>query len=165
MVAESSPGKYHVYWLVTDFPLDRFAPVQVAIANKFGTDASVKDLSRVMRMPGFYHNKNEPFLSRLVALEPGLPRYTLDEVVTGLDLQLTPPDEDHQPSKLNGIVKTDVPAIAEVEKALTYLNPFVDRNLWVRNILALAHDYEEDGRDLAHRWSRGDLWNGGRDGA
>jgi hypothetical protein len=74
MVAESSPGKYHVYWLVTDFPLDRFAPVQVAIANKFGTDASVKDLSRLMRMPGFYYNKNEPFLSRLVALEPGLPR-------------------------------------------------------------------------------------------
>lgn len=164
MVVESSAENYHVYWIVADFPLDQFKPVQLAIATQFGTDDSVNDLSRVMRMPGFYHNKNEPFLASIVALNSGLPRYTLEEVVTGLNLQLTPPDEDHQPSEWNGAGKTDVPLIAEVEKALTYLNPFVDRNLWVRNILALAHDYGEDGRDLAHRWSRGDLWNGGRDG-
>lgn len=165
MVAESSPGKYHVYWLVTDFPLDRFAPVQVAIANKFGTDASVKDLSRVMRMPGFFHNKHEPVLSRLVKLNRQLPRYTPEEVVMGLGLQLTPPEKIFQPLKWNRNGYSDAPPITEVEKALTYLNPFVDRDLWVRNILALAHDYGEDGRDLAHRWSRGDLWNGGRDGA
>jgi hypothetical protein len=165
MVVESSPENYHVYWLVADFPLDQFKPIQLAIANKFGTDKKVCNLSRVMRMPGFFHTKDEPVLSRLIALEPGLPRYTLDEVVTGLDLQLTPPDEDYQASEWNGTGKTDVPPIAEVEKALTYLNPFVDRDLWVRNILALAHDYGEGGRDLAHRWSRGELWNGGRDGA
>lgn len=165
MVVETSPKKYHVYWLVEDFSLDQFKPVQLAIATQFGTDESVTNLSRVMRMPGFYHNKNEPFLSRLTVLKPGLPRYTLDEVVTGLDLQLTPPDEDHQPSGLNGTGKTDVPPITEVEKALSYLNPFVRRGRWVRNILALSHDYGEDGRDLAHRWSRGDLWHGGRDGA
>lgn len=165
IVVETSPQKYHVYWLVADFPLDQFKPVQLAIATQFRTDESVNDLSRVMRMPGFYHNKNEPFLSRLKELNPGLPPYTLDEVITGLDLQLTPPDEGHRSRAWNGSGKTDVPPIAEVEKALTYLNPFVDRDLWVRNILAIAHDYGEDGRDLAHRWSRGDLWNGGRDGA
>ncbi len=165
MVVESSPGNYHVYWFVADFPLAQFKPVQLAIATQFGTDESVNDLSRVMRMPGFYHNKNEPFLSSIVALNSGLPRYKLDEVVTGLDLQLTPPAEDHQSSEWNGTGKTDAPPIAEVEKALTYLNPFVRRGRWVRNILALAHDYGEDGRDLAHRWSRGELWNGGRDGA
>lgn len=165
MVVETSPEKYHVYWLVEDFPLDQFKPVQLAIATQFGTDESVINLSRVMRMPGFYHNKNQPFLSRLTVLKPGLPRYTLNEVVTGLDLQLAPPEEDHQPSGSNGTGKTDVPPITEVEKALTYLNPFVRRGRWVRNILALAHAYGEDGRDLAHRWSRGDLWHGGRDGA
>lgn len=165
IVVETSPKKYHVYWLVSDFPLDQFKPIQLAIATQFGTDESVTNLSRVMRMPGFYHNKSEPFLSSIVGLNSGLPRYTLDEVVTGLDLQLTPPDEDQQSSEGYGTGKTDAPPIAEVEKALTYLNPFVIRGRWVRNILALAHDYGEDGRDLAHRWSRGELWNGGRDGA
>lgn len=165
IVVETSPQKYHVYWLVSEFPLAQFKPVQLAIATQFGTDESVTNLSRVMRMPGFYHNKAEPFLSSIVGQNSGLPRYTLDEVVTGLDLQLTPPDKAHQPSEGDGTGKTDAPPIAEVEKALTYLNPFVIRGRWVRNILALAHDYGEEGRDLAHRWSRGDLWNGGRDGA
>jgi hypothetical protein len=165
IVVETSPKKYHVYWLVSDVPLDQFTPVQLAIAKQFGTDKSVINLSRVMRMPGFYHNKNEPFLSHLIALEPRLPRYTLDEVITGLDLQLTPPGDYKQSSGWNGTGYSDAPPIVEVERALAYLNPFVDRDLWVRNILALAHDYGEDGRDLAHRWSRGDLWNGGRDGA
>jgi hypothetical protein len=165
IVVETSPKKYHVYWLVADFPLDQFKPVQLAIATQFGTDESVTNLSRVMRMPGFHHNKNEPFLSRLIAWDSGLPRYKLDEVVTGLDLQLTPPDEDRQPSEWSRTGKSDAPPIAEVEKALTYLNPFVIRGRWVRNILALAHDYGEDGRDLAHRWSRGDLWSGERHGA
>ncbi|WP_420587927.1 DNA-primase RepB domain-containing protein [Marivita sp.] len=165
MVVETSPKKYHVYWLVADFPLDQFKPVQLAIATQFGTDESVTNLSRVMRLPGLFHNKNEPVLSRLVNVNWQLPRYTLDEVVMRLSLQLMPPNQDRQPSEWNGTGKTDVPPIKEVEKALTYLNPFVDRELWFGNILALAHDYGEGGRDLAHRWSRGDLWNGERDGA
>ena len=165
IVVETSPKNYHAYWLVADFPLDQFTPVQLAIATQFGTDKKVCNLSRVMRMPGFYHNKNEPFLSSIVTLNSGVPCYTLDEVITGLDLPLTPPGDDQQSSGWNGTGCSDAPPIVEVERALAYLNPFVDRDLWVLNILALAHDYGEDGRDLAHRWSRGDLWNGGHDGA
>ena len=41
-VIESSPGKFHVYWLVDgQFPSYKFKPIQKAIANKFGTDPSV----------------------------------------------------------------------------------------------------------------------------
>jgi hypothetical protein len=165
MVIESSPENYHTYWFVADFPLDQFKPVQLAIAHKFGTDKKVCNPSRVMRMPGFFHNKNDPVLSRFVKLNRQLPHYTFDEIVMGLGLQLQKLRLETQ-SKVS--LKTnyaDAPPIAEVEGALAYLNPFVDRDLWVRNILALAHDYGEDGRDLAHRWSRGDLWNGDRDGA
>lgn len=165
MVVESSPGNYHVYWFVSDFPLDQFKPVQLAIANKFGTDKKICNLSRVMRMPGFFHNKYEPVLSRLVKLNRQLPHYTLDGIVMGLGLQSQKPSTEIQSKALLQTNYTDAPPIAEVERALAYLNPFVDRDLWVRNILALAHDYGEAGRDLAHRWSRGDLWNGGCDGA
>jgi hypothetical protein len=118
-----------------------------------------------MRMPGFFHNKDEPVLSRLVKLNRQLPHYTLDEIVIGLGLQLQKPRTETQSKVSLQTNYADAPPIAEVERALAYLNPFVDRDLWVRNILALAHDYGEEGRNLAHCWSRGDLWNGERDGA
>ena len=166
MVVESSPRNYHAYWLTeSDFPLDQFTPVQLAIARKYGTDKKVCNLSRVMRMPGFSHNKNEPVLSRLVKLNLQLPRYTHDEVVTGLGLQLQAPNVANQSAIPLRTKFADAPPIEEVERALAYLNPFVDRDTWVRSILALAHDYGESARDLAHRWSRGDLWNGGQHGA
>jgi len=54
---ESSPGKWHAYWLVNDVTLDQFTPLQAALITKFNGDPSVKDLPRVMRLPGFWHLK------------------------------------------------------------------------------------------------------------
>ncbi len=34
IIVESSPGKYHAYWLVNDVPLEEFSPVQTALAEK-----------------------------------------------------------------------------------------------------------------------------------
>ena len=46
MVIKTSPGRWHVYWLVDDnFPLDQFKPIQTAIAQKFETDKSVTNPS------------------------------------------------------------------------------------------------------------------------
>ena len=66
LIIESSPGKYQVYWLVQgDAPLDEFTSVQEAIAEQHGSDPRVKDLARVMRVPGYHHHKREPFLTRI----------------------------------------------------------------------------------------------------
>ena len=64
-VVRSSPGRWHAYWRVIDCPLDQFSLIQSALAVKFGGDPSVKDLPRVMRLPGFVHLKHEPFVSQL----------------------------------------------------------------------------------------------------
>jgi hypothetical protein len=66
MIIESSPDKFHVYWLVQDFPLGSFKIIQESIAKKFNSDPVVKDLPRVMRVPGFYHKKKEPFMTRVL---------------------------------------------------------------------------------------------------
>lgn len=66
IVVESSPGKWHVYWLTNNTKLEEFKPRQQAIAQLLGTDPAVCDLARVMRLPGFYHQKKEPFMTRLV---------------------------------------------------------------------------------------------------
>jgi putative DNA primase/helicase len=65
IVVESSPGKYHAYWRVDALPLDQFGPIQKAIAARFGGDPSVHDLPRVMRLPGFWHQKGAPSVSRI----------------------------------------------------------------------------------------------------
>lgn len=85
-VVESSPGRYHVYWLVTGCKLEQFKPTQQALAAKFGGDKSVCDLPRVLRVPGFIHRKGKPFMSRVVSLEPLQP-YSFDELVRRLGVQ------------------------------------------------------------------------------
>lgn len=65
-IVESSPGRWHAYWLADGVPLEQFKPLQQAIAARFASDPKVCDLPRVMRLPGFLHNKGEPFLSRII---------------------------------------------------------------------------------------------------
>ena len=68
-IVESSPGRWHVYWAVSDLPLHEFTVVQRHLAKLYGGDPSVCDLARVMRLPGYWHGKTETsFLSRLVEL-------------------------------------------------------------------------------------------------
>lgn len=66
IVVESSPARWHAYWKVNHCPLDDFKNRQQALAKRFGGDILVCDLPRVMRVPGFFHWKAEPFLTRLL---------------------------------------------------------------------------------------------------
>lgn len=72
-IVESSPGRYQVFYLVSDCPLDRFRTLQKRLAFRFSGDTSVCDLPRVMRVPGFYHQKADPFLVRLIRCEAFVP--------------------------------------------------------------------------------------------
>lgn len=69
IVVESSPGRWHAYWLTEGCPLDEFKERQVLLAEMFDGDPKVCDLPRVMRLPGFLHQKGEPFLSVLMTPE------------------------------------------------------------------------------------------------
>jgi Protein of unknown function (DUF3987)/RepB DNA-primase from phage plasmid len=80
VIVESSPDRYHAYWMVDGLPLDQFGPVQKAIAARFNGDSSVKDPSRVMRLPGFIHQKAEPFRSRIAQVNERLP-YDVSEIL------------------------------------------------------------------------------------
>ena len=67
IVIETSPGRYHVIWLVDGMPLEQFCAVQTVLAEKFNGDKSNKDLSRVVRIPGLWHRKREvPSLVRMI---------------------------------------------------------------------------------------------------
>ena len=66
MIIESSSGKYHYYWFCEGVELDEFTLVQNSISEIYGTDPAVSDLPRVMRLPGFFHMKDEPFFVKIV---------------------------------------------------------------------------------------------------
>ena len=68
IVVESSPGHYQAYWLVDGLACEQFEGVQRRIAKTFGDAGSIIDLCRVMRVPGFWHQKDpaRPFQVRIV---------------------------------------------------------------------------------------------------
>lgn len=81
IVVESSPGRYHAYWLVDGtVALTEFTGLQKKLAKLFGGDPKVHDLPRVLRLPGFSHRKGEPFRTCVVAYDATLPRYSASEL-------------------------------------------------------------------------------------
>ena len=54
---------WHGYWAVVpgNMDIEDLERYQLAIASKLGTDPSVKDAARIMRVPGFLHWKRDPF--------------------------------------------------------------------------------------------------------
>ena len=69
IVIESSPERWHAYWLTDDCPLDEFTMRQKQIAGLYDGDSVVSDLPRVMRLPGFFHQKDEPFMTHMITPE------------------------------------------------------------------------------------------------
>lgn len=85
----STPNKVHAYWLVEDMPLDLWRILQPQLIERFGADPACKNLSRVMRVPGFWHVKGEPIPSRIIT-DPGT-LYASVELVELFDLNPEPP--------------------------------------------------------------------------
>jgi DNA polymerase len=73
VAVQSSPDRFHGYWKPNGVALDAFTPTQELIAKRFGGDPTVKDLSRVMRLPGFWHRKGEPFMVRIIEVHEDAP--------------------------------------------------------------------------------------------
>lgn len=119
---ESSPGRYHLYWLVSDCQLDQFKPIQQAIAKKFNGDKSCVDLARVLRLPGFLHLKKEPVLCKLIKTN-FLPKYSTQHIIDRLQLDMNTHDNEssYKHSESSG---EDVQQLEE--EAGSNLHEFVD---------------------------------------
>jgi hypothetical protein len=80
VVWETSPRRYQALYLVSDAPLngEYFKERQQTLAHLIGSDPSVCDLPRVLRLPGFLHQKDpsNPFLARIIEDNDQTPVYT-----------------------------------------------------------------------------------------
>lgn len=78
MIVESSDNKFHAYWLVKDCDMEDFPLLQKAIAEKLDSDKSVNDVSRVLRLPGFRHQKAKPVWVKLHSVNTTTPFSVVD---------------------------------------------------------------------------------------
>jgi hypothetical protein len=95
IIVESSPDRFHAYWLVDDCPLERFKSLQLALSNRFDGDEKVNDLCRVMRVPGFLHKKGNPFTTHILSIDAQLPHYSVSDFDDILELPF-----DTEPTKI-----------------------------------------------------------------
>lgn len=81
---QSSAGKYHLYWLTENYTGNDFYQTQQRkLAQIYGGDKSIIDSTRVLRVPGFYHLKKEPYLTTWWGLYNG-PRWTFGQIEQSL---------------------------------------------------------------------------------
>jgi len=77
LVVETSPRKHHRYLLVEELTPAEHQTVQDVLVSRYGSDPNATDLTRVLRLPGFFHNKGAPFRVRITRLSEA-PPYSRD---------------------------------------------------------------------------------------
>ena len=152
IVVESSPGKYHYYWLGDLTPAD-FDGCMRTLVRDHGSDANACDLARVLRLPGFLHMKDaaQPFQTRVVKADNA----ELFGVWPAEDIR-----REFPPTPAPVRAEYKAPAfpfnVDDVREALDCcrFEPS-DRQEWMRVGWALNHGSEGSAEGLAlwHEWS------------
>ncbi len=91
MVVDSGHGA-HLYWRLREPILD-LAPwtaIQKLLIRALGSDPSIHDPARVMRLPGFLNHNGDPAPATIVEVDPAR-RYDLGEILAALPTQDPPP--------------------------------------------------------------------------
>lgn len=161
VVVETSPEKRHFYWRVDGIAIDQHASLQKRLIALFGSDQSVHDLPRIMRLPGFLHQKNpdSPHLVRVVETSDDAP-YAIAAFVTalaaaeqkhGLLKELRTGRSPRLPAPVGGAHQRDHEGeLASYESALRHsieagTLDLGERNAWVRVGIALKASVGEAG--------------------
>lgn len=131
-VVESSPGRYHIYWFVKDFPLKFFSAAQEALAGLCHSDPQIVDLNRAMRLPGTFHNKDieHIYRSRLLFVR-NAPRYAGRDVLTILRVSRKKPTKTptvHKGTRNNTLFRQAVQLVSQGKDTATVLEEILNFN-------------------------------------
>lgn len=159
---ESSPGKFHRYLLIdstTDPSNIEWLAVERRMVKDWGSDRNAKDLSRVLRLPGFPHQKNPeaPHMVNIVNVSHHAP-YRWDDITEAI-----PPLAIERPEHATAMGKgIDCPL--KLKSALGALNPDTAYDIWLMAGMA-AHHEDRGGSEGFAIWddwsSRGSLYHPG----
>jgi hypothetical protein len=135
--AQSSPGKYHVYYRAAPYTgNDFYTGIQRKLIQLFGGDKSIIDATRVMRVPGFLHQKAEPHLVTVWGLPDINTAYTAAQFGEALG-HVNVIDHASMRSPL-GTPEMQAPNLDWVRFALSKLDPNqLDRTEWLTMTAAI----------------------------
>jgi hypothetical protein len=171
LVTQTSPGKYHKIILVNGLTPEQHLRLEEILITHYGSDPQAKDLTRVLRVPGFFHCKGEPFLVQLVH-ESGRDPYTAEEVMSAFDYEnaeINLPSQSRsqpvsKPKAIEGdyipISEDDKPPLPDItlENASIYLPPPGEqsRQEWLRVGMALHHQFNgsDEALQIWDEWSQ-----------
>ena len=90
-----SKNSLHCYWLAREGTIENYTRIVKGLIKHFGGDEACKDVSRVFRVPGFYHQKDrdKPFMVGLVEEHP-------ERKYDDLDMMWAFPFTEDQPKSL-----------------------------------------------------------------
>lgn len=165
LIVETSPGKKQRLWTVSDgLPLEDCSACMRTMVEKHHSDPNAALLTQVLRLPGFFHNKREPHLVRLIGgldvslgfSHPYSPAALLQNFPP--TPKLTPargaqrePGTDWDAERVRAALKhvpVTVPAKADDSESADYM-------YWLRIGMALHHGSNgaDGGLELWHEWS------------
>lgn len=131
-IVESSPKKYHIYWRVEGLMPPEFDGVMQTMVSVYGSDPNAKDRARVLRLPGFWHQKGEQFQVRIIE-ESGAVPYGRNEILQAFPPTSRPRSRSAQPVSSQTIPPDE---IARIRAALAYISSD-DRDTWIAVGMAL----------------------------
>ncbi len=151
---QSSPGRYHVYWLVEPYVSnDYYTIIQRKLRQIYDGDKMVIDATRVLRVPGFYHLKAEPYLVTCWGIHNG-PRWNVQAIAQTLE-HVNVLDHIGMRSSL-GDPQMAAPSIEWLRFALYLLNPNeLDRSEW----MSISAAFKQSGWTLADEPTLLQIWN------
>jgi len=93
--------KKQIYWLCeATLPIDDHKSIMEVMSKSFGNDPNAKDISRVLRLPGFFHLKNVPQMVEVLSTHKG-PRYSPEALKASFSVPSTsPPNTRYRPYEL-----------------------------------------------------------------
>ena len=139
----------HTYWFVRNGDVSRFRNIQKQLVRHFDGDPACVNESRVMRLPGFYHCKQEPVTVECILFHPER-RYTQQQIS-----ETMPPVEDTPVERKKG-TETGLNIVlhecAFIQHCRNHADTLSEHD-WYAMITNLAPF--EGGVDLIHRLSSG----------
>lgn len=134
LVVETSNGKFHRHWFTQGLTVGEHAGIMATMVSVHGSDHRATDIVRVLRLPGFYHRKGDPFLVRIIGgasmLFGGPVRFPRDKIRAAF-----PPAPRQLPPPKTAAPRGDFDR-PKAFQALGFI-PAIDRDVWLTVGMAL----------------------------
>lgn len=154
-VVHTSPGKYHVYFRVQPYVGNEFYTLQQRkFAQLYNGDPKVIDATRIIRMPGFLHQKGAPHLVTAEIL-PNFAHYWSSDEIGAMLAPVNVFDYTSTRSPL-GAPDMTAPSLDWLKFAFTLVDPNdLERGEW----LSLSAALKQAGWTLATEQQLFDIWS------